>query len=126
MIDFNDTNRAIYLQIADDISDRVLTGALPPDERVPSVREYAATMMVNVNTVMRAYDHLQSLGIIYNRRGLGYFVAPGGAEKVAADRRAAFIEGGGLERMFKQLSLLGIGPKELSEMYESFISNSAE
>ena len=56
MIDFNDSNRAIYLQIADDIADRVLQGVLPPDERIPSVRDYAATVMVNVNTVMRAYE----------------------------------------------------------------------
>ena len=47
MIDFNDSNRAIYLQIADDIADRVLQGVLPPDERIPSVRDYAATVMVN-------------------------------------------------------------------------------
>ena len=122
MMDFNDTNRAIYLQIADEIADRVMIGNLRPDERIPSVREYAATVMVNVNTVMRAYDHLSNLGVIYNRRGLGYFVAADAPERVAAERRKAFIEGGGIDKFFKQINMLGISPQQLAEMYDKYLS----
>ena len=68
---FKKNNKAIYLQIADSICDRVLDGTFPPESRIPSVREYAAQVEVNANTVMRAYDHLASLGIIYNKRGIG-------------------------------------------------------
>ena len=96
MIDFNDSNRAIYLQIADDIADRVLQGVLPPDERIPSVRDYAATVMVNVNTVMRAYEHLSSLGVIYNKRGLGYFVSAEAASVITRTRRRDFIDSGAI------------------------------
>ena len=74
-MDFNESNKAIYLQIADVICDKVLEGTLRPADRVPSVREYAATVMVNVNTVMRTYDYLSTMGVIYNKRGVGYFVA---------------------------------------------------
>lgn len=108
MIDFNDSNRAIYLQIADDIADRVLQGVLPPDERIPSVRDYAATVMVNVNTVMRAYEHLSSLGVIYNKRGLGYFVSAEAASVITRTRRRDFIDSGAIDRIFKQLHLLRV------------------
>ena len=67
-------SKAIYLQIADHICDEVLLGQYQEEERIPSVREYAAVVEVNANTVMRSYDYLQTQGVIYNKRGIGYFV----------------------------------------------------
>ena len=55
-------NKAIYLQIADRIGDQILAGHLTPDGKVPSVRELAAEIEVNANTVARTYDHLQQNG----------------------------------------------------------------
>ena len=66
-------SKAIYLQIADRICDEILLGQLGEEERIPSVREYAAIVEVNANTVMRSFDYLQSQNIIYNKRGIGYF-----------------------------------------------------
>ena len=68
-------SKAIYLQIADRICDEILLGQYPEEERIPSVREYAAIVEVNANTVMRSFDYLQVQNIIYNKRGIGYFVA---------------------------------------------------
>ncbi len=121
-MEFNDSNKAIYLQIADAIADDVVMQRLRPDERIPSVREYAARVMVNVNTVMRSYDHLSALGVIYNKRGLGFFVAPDGAERVKAQRRKRFIDEGGIDRIFKQLQLLDITPDELAHMYTKYLN----
>jgi DNA-binding transcriptional regulator YhcF (GntR family) len=126
MIDFNDSNRAIYLQIADDIADRVLQGVLPPDERIPSVRDYAATVMVNVNTVMRAYEHLSSLGVIYNKRGLGYFVSAEAASVITRTRRRDFIDSGAIDRIFKQLHLLDISTAELNDMYNAYLDKTTQ
>lgn len=126
MIDFNDSNRAIYLQIADDIADRVLQGVLPPDERIPSVRDYAATVMVNVNTVMRAYKHLSSLGVIYNKRGLGYFVSAEAASVITRTRRRDFIDSGAIDRIFKQLHLLDISTAELNDMYNAYLDKTTQ
>ena len=61
-------NKAIYLQIADRIGDQILSGALVPEGKVPSVRELAAEIEVNANTVARTYDHLQQNGVIYTKR----------------------------------------------------------
>ncbi len=126
MIDFNDSNRVIYLQIADDIADRVLQGVLPPDERIPSVRDYAATVMVNVNTVMRAYEHLSSLGVIYNKRGLGYFVSAEAASVITRTRRRDFIDSGAIDRIFKQLHLLDISTAELNDMYNAYLDKTTQ
>lgn len=126
MIDFNDSNRAIYLQIADDIADRVLQGVLPPDERIPSVRDYAATVMVSVNTVMRAYEHLSSLGVIYNKRGLGYFVSAEAASVITRTRRRDFIDSGAIDRIFKQLHLLDISTAELNDMYNAYLDKTTQ
>ena len=65
-------SKSIYLQIADRICDEILQGQYPEEERIPSVREYAGTVEVNANTVVRTYDYLQGLEIIYNKRGIGY------------------------------------------------------
>ena len=122
MIDFNNNSKAIYLQIADDICDKVLTGVFTPDERIPSVREYAALVEVNVNTVMRAYDYLAGLEIIYNKRGLGFFASPDARQKVIELRRREVL-GDGVQAVFRQLAMLDITPAQLSEMYQQYLDN---
>ena len=83
-------SKAIYLQIADRICDEILLGQFGEEERIPSVREYAAIVEVNANTVMRSFDYLQSQNIIYNKRGIGYFVAPGARELIHYLRKDIF------------------------------------
>ena len=85
-------SKAIYLQIADRICDEVLLGQYQEEERIPSVREYAAVVEVNANTVMRSYDYLQTQGVIYNKRGIGYFVSVG-ARKLILSLRKDFHAG---------------------------------
>ena len=75
-------NKPIYLQIADRIMDEILQEVYEEEGRILSVREYAGIVEVNANTVVRTYDYLQSQGIIYNKRGLGYFVSTGAAQKI--------------------------------------------
>ena len=69
-------NQTIYLQKAERISDEILLGHYAIGSRIPSVREYAALVEVNANTVMRSYEFLQTQGIIFNKRGIGFFVSP--------------------------------------------------
>ena len=74
--------KAIYVQIADRLREEILAGKYKPDERVPSVREYAVLLEVNTNTAVKSYELLANEGIIYNKRGMGYFVSPGAKERV--------------------------------------------
>src|SRR5690606_39542667 len=68
-------NKAIYLQIAEHAFEQILLGRWSADEKIPSVRELAVQLEVNPNTVMRTYDFLQQMEVIYNKRGIGFFVA---------------------------------------------------
>ena len=111
---------SIYLQIAERISDEILAGAYSPGSRVPSVREYAVMIEVNLNTVMRSYDTLQSWGILEMKRGLGYFVADDAVSTILSRRREAFISTQAAE-FFETARTLGVSPEELAEMYKTFI-----
>ncbi len=100
-------NKPIYLQIYDAICERILSAELKPDERIPSVREYGASIGVNPNTVMRTYEKLTEDGIIYNKRGIGYFVSPDAANTVLENERKEFIENE-LPALVRKMKLLGI------------------
>lgn len=109
-------NKGIYLQIASRIADEIVKGAYTEGERIPAVREYAAAMEVNVNTVMRSYDYLQQEGVLFNRRGVGYFVAEGACRAIKCRRREEFV-GQTLPELFQTMDTLGIGIDELAELY---------
>jgi DNA-binding transcriptional regulator YhcF (GntR family) len=105
-------NKSIYLQICDAIRERILSGDLAPDSRIPSVREYGAEIGVNPNTVMRSYEKLTGEGIIYNRRGIGYFISEDAPKIVLESQREEFMKNE-LPQILKRMKLLGIDPKEV-------------
>ncbi len=110
-MEFN-PNKAIYLQIRDSICERILSGELKPEDRIPSVREYGASIGVNPNTVMRTYEKLTQEGVIYNKRGIGYFISQEAKDLVLESSRKEFIENE-LPVMIRKMELLGLDPKEL-------------
>ena len=115
-------NKAIYLQIADRIGDQIIAGTLVPDGKVPSVRELAAEIEVNANTVARTYDHLQQIGVIYTKRGLGYFVGPDAKEKIISQRREQLMQGE-MDYFLGQVKAVGITPEELKQLYQNYINS---
>ena len=98
-MNFKDNN-PIYLQIAERICDEILQGVYRED-----------------NTVVRTFDHLQSLEIIYNKRGLGYFVAKGAVRRIAKERKHTFLTEE-LPELFRKMDSLKISFDELRELYE--------
>lgn len=105
-------NKSIYLQICDGICERILSGELEPDMRIPSVREYGAEIGVNPNTVMRSYEKLTSDNIIYNRRGIGYFISQDAKQIVLQTMKRDFLENE-MPQIIKKMHLLGISIEEL-------------
>lgn len=69
-----DSGIPIYVQIAELIKTRIVTGMLSSGEKLPSVREMATELKVNPNTVQRSYSHLEREEIVYTQRGMGTFV----------------------------------------------------
>ena len=123
-MEFRD-NEAIYLQIAAYVSKNILLGKWPAEQKIPSVRDLAIELQVNLNTVMRSYEFLENLGVIYNKRGLGSFVAPDGYDKVKAYRKERFIRQD-LPVFFTNIYLLGISQEEITQWYEQFKVNNYE
>ena len=105
--------KSIYQQIADRLMDQMLAGTPAADERMPSVRDVAVSLGVNPNTVMRSFDYLQGEGIIYNRRGVGYFASADAKEKILAIQRREFLDEE-LPLIRQKMKSLGIGIEERS------------
>ena len=99
--------KPIYLQIADRLMEQILQGEPAEDDRMPSVRDVAVNMGVNPNTVMRTFEQLQSEEIIYNRRGVGYFVSPDAKKRILAEQRRQFLEEE-LPLIKQKMQMLGI------------------
>ena len=94
-------DKAIYVQIADRLCDEILTVLLE----------------VNTNTAVKSYDLLASAGIIYNRRGLGYFVTKGAKDMILQERREQFMEEK-LPELFRNMEMLGITIADISEAWD--------
>ncbi len=115
-------DKAIYIQMADRLCDEILAGKYKDDDRIPSVREYAVLLEVNTNTAVKAYDELSRQNIIYNKRGLGYFVSPGAREQILAERRRDFIDNK-LPDLFREMKLLGIKREDVCNLLDNLTSN---
>ena len=105
--------KPIFLQIADRLMEQILGGEPAEDDRMPSVRDVAASMGVNPNTVMRTFEYLQSEEIIYNRRGVGYFVSPDAKKRILDEQRREFLEEE-LPLIKQRMKMLGISIEELT------------
>ena len=116
MIFSND--KAIYVQMADRLCDEILAGTYKDDDRIPSVREYAVMLQVNTNTAVKAYDQLARDGIIYNNRGLGYFVTPGACREIRKGRKEEFMKQK-LPELFRQMRLLDINIDDIVKSWEN-------
>ncbi len=112
-------SKSIYLQIAERLMDEILQSVYMEEQRIPSVREYAVVVEVNVNTAMRAYEYLQGKEVIYNKRGIGYFVCPDAKSKILLLRRKQFLKDE-LPEMFRQITLLNIPMSEIVSLYEHY------
>ena len=110
-------HKPIFLQIVDVIYDNILQKKWTDDERISSVRELGMELGVNPNTVMRSYEYLQSEEIIYNKRGIGYFVVPNAQNKIIEMLRADFLKNE-LPSVIKKMKSLNISTAQLLSAIE--------
>ena len=119
MIEF-DASQAIYLQIANFMSEKIISDQWLEQERIPSVREVATMVQVNPNTVMRAFSHLQNLEVIHNKRGVGYFVSVNAKKVLQLTLKRDFLTAQ-LPKIFHRAKLLGLDAQQLSAYYQKFL-----
>ena len=108
-------HKPIYLQNVDLMQEKIVRGEWAEEERIPSVREMGAMVGVNPNTIVRSYQLLESQDIIYNKRGLGYFVKEGAKERIKGNMRNDFICNE-LPVFRAKAELLGISKEELMKL----------
>ncbi len=102
-------SRPIYEQIKDGLRKLIVTGAMGPDERLPSVRAMATQLSINPNTIQRAYNELEGEGYIYSVPGKGSF-ATGSAGADEARRRELLAKA---RELLAELKYLGVPEEEL-------------
>ena len=115
-------DKAIYIQMADRLCDEILSGVYKDDDRIPSVREYAVLLEVNTNTAVKAYEQLAREEIIYNKRGLGYFVTKGARKQILKVRKQEFMKER-LPELFRQMQLLGITLEDVKDVYDATLKD---
>ena len=112
-LDYRDS-RPIYEQIKDGLRRMVVSGALAPDEKLPSVRAMASQLSINPNTIQRAYAELEAEGYVVSVTGKGSFVAEGDTQNAA--RKAELT--GKVKPILEELRNLGMTREELLQLWE--------
>ena len=107
----------IYLQVARQIEDAVLSGAFPEETQVPSTTELSVTYQINPATVLKGMSLLTDQGILYKKRGVGMFVARGGAEKILHQRKKDFYDGY-IIRLLEEAQKLHLSKEDVVRMIE--------
>ena len=109
--------RPIFLQLAEQLEEGILSGAYPEESRVPSITEYSVTYKINPATALKGINLLVDSGLLYKKRGLGMFVATGAKEKVNSQRRNLFYCDY-VEKLVREAKNLGLTAYELINMIE--------
>lgn len=117
-----DNTQPIWAQIYELLLTRIADGEWREGERIASVRELGGALAVNPNTVMRAYERATDEQLIYNRRGIGYFVGEGAQRSAATLLRQRF-EREQLPSIFRSMQRVGITAEEFVSLYKKFQDN---
>lgn len=104
--------RALFLQIAESVEDAIIDGSLAEEAQAPSTNELAAFYRINPATAAKGVAMLTDKGVLYKRRGIGMFVAPGARELLMNERRAVFADRF-VEPLLAEARKLGLGPEDL-------------
>lgn len=114
-------SRPIYGQIKDGLRRMIVSGALEPGEKLPSIRAMAVDLAINPNTIQRAYNELEGEGYIYSVPGKGSF-ATGETGAGTVRRRELFEKA---RELLAELKYLGVSQEELMALLEEEPSGGA-
>ena len=112
-----DESRPIFQQIAEQIENDIISGALPEETQVPSTNEFAAFHRINPATAGKGVNLLVDDGILYKKRGIGMFVAEGAKARLVAKRRDQFREQF-VAPLLAEATKLGISGADLAAMIQ--------
>ncbi len=104
------SRQPVYEQLIDQLERLVLTGLLPPETQLPSVRSLSMELSINPNTIQKAYSELDTRGIIYSVPGIGCFVSPSAVSLLQEHTRGKLER---LRALTAELALGGIDEDEI-------------
>jgi len=107
----------VFQQIVDFVKREIATGRLKPEDRLPSVRDLAKELVINPNTIARAYQVLEAEGVTYSRRGAGTFIAANKPVMKGDERRRRFREA--IEMALADAFHLGVSEEEARRAFEA-------
>jgi DNA-binding transcriptional regulator YhcF (GntR family) len=114
MINF-DSEKPIFIQIAEGIEDAIMTGSFEEKSQIPSITEFSVKYKINPATALKGINILVDEGIVYKKRGVGMFVSIGAKEKLQEKRRRAFYEDY-VKSMLVEAQRLGLSKNEIISM----------
>lgn len=115
-LDFQ-SERPIYLQIAEEIEDAIFTGAFAEETQVPSTTDISAQLKINPATVLKGMNELVSKDILYKKRGVGMFVKEGAVQAIKNARQSQFYDLFIL-RMLEEAKKLGLTQEDVKNLIE--------
>ncbi|PPG49192.1 MULTISPECIES: GntR family transcriptional regulator [unclassified Rathayibacter] len=110
-----DDSRPLFLQIAEQIENDIIDGALPEESQVPSTNEFAAFHRINPATAGKGVNLLVDDGVLYKRRGIGMFVAEGARDRLVEKRRTQFRDQF-VAPLLAEAAKLGLSTEHLADM----------
>jgi DNA-binding transcriptional regulator YhcF (GntR family) len=114
---FIDDTRPIFVQIAERIENDIIAGELSEESQIPSTNQFAAFYQINPATAAKGVNLLVDQGILYKKRGLGMYVAPGARARLLEKRREQFFERY-VVTMLQEAKKLGITVEQVTEMIQ--------
>ena len=115
-IEFED-ERPIFVQIAEQIEDGILSGAFPEESQIPSTTEISVNYRINPATALKGINLLVDSGIVYKKRGVGMFVSEGAVEGIREKRKEEFFDRYIL-RLAEEARKLSLTKKDVEDMIE--------
>ena len=112
--DFSDSE-PIYIQIAEWLENKIVTGQLKEDEQIPSTTELSVCMKINPATIRKGVNILVDKGLVYKKRGMGMYVAKNANENVLDDRKVRFYDDY-IAPLLAEAHRLGLEKKDIIEM----------
>ena len=115
-INFED-ERPIFLQIAEQIEDGILSGAFPEETQIPSTTDISVNYKINPATALKGINLLVDGGIVYKKRGLGMFVSQGAVKTLRVKRKEEFYDNY-IRKLTGEAKKIGLTREEIVSMVE--------
>lgn len=113
---------AMYIQVMDNIKEMIMSDVWPEGERIPSVRDLSEQLMINPNTVQKAYKELEREGYIYTVSGKGTFVSGKDTIKRDPEKVSALLTK--VSESFRGLILIGYSPEDAASLIQGRVMES--